>query len=85
MNTTIKQRKGRTIMHDIELVMIWLFSVSMGMFLTMVMTVRAAQPRRHAPHLVHTQEGVLVPVHTRTLGTPRVTRERETTYPPQAA
>lgn len=95
-NTTIKQRKGLTIMHDIELVVIWLFSVSMGIILTIVMTGLATQSRRHmvsqdmyegirAFQLVHRQEGELVPITSRAPTTACVISDREATGPPRAA
>lgn len=83
-------------MHYIEPVVIWLFSVSMGMILTIVMTGLAAQPHRHVvsqdmydeiPTIqhVHRPEGVRIPITSRALDTPRVTSEREATGPPRAA
>jgi hypothetical protein len=92
----ITQRKGVAIMHDIEPVVIWVFAVNMGMILTMAMTALAAQPRRYAisqdanehmpaHHIADRQEGLLIPITVRPLSMPRVTNERETTGPAQAA
>lgn len=78
-------------MHDLELLVLWMVSVSMGMLLTLALAGLAAPPRRqaitqrtHEPrsayHRVPRQEGVLVP-----LGTARVIREQAAPMPPQAA
>lgn len=83
-------------MHDIEPVVIWLFSVSMGMILMIVMTGLASQPCRQAvsqdayermpaSHMGHRPAGLAVPISLRPWDTPRVVSEREATGPPRAA
>ncbi|MFZ3013955.1 MAG: hypothetical protein WA045_09630 [Nitrospira sp.] len=83
-------------MHFIEPIVIWLFSVSMGMILTIVATGLATQPHRHAAsqdlydkipafQLVHRQEEVLIPITSWPRDTQLVTSEREATGPPRAA
>jgi hypothetical protein len=95
-DTNITQKKGLAIMHHIEPVIIWFFFVTMGMVLTLVMTVLAATPRRHALsqdasvriatyHLVPRPEGVAVPVTSMAQDTASITSDREATVPPRAA
>ena len=83
-------------MHDIELLVIWFLSVNTGVILTMLLPrlvsdlrgniiTRDGDTHRPVSQRVHTQEAVLVPISSRSMGQSHGTNERGTPGPAQAA